>query len=276
LAFNPEPRLLNINGTMLNVYFSDWDHQKKLPTILLIHGTIAQWLDWKYQIAFLEKYANIIAFDIRGHGKSDLGGGFDIDIIIQDILGILAFLKIDRCIIGGHSFGGAMAQIFAKRYGGKVEGLILVDSPYRYEAQWDDRLIEILPDYMTKKIFFSNNMLGRYIARKTFFSPATSKEMVNEYLDDHKGSIKNYSPKTFKFFKCLFGFNSAGWLHSLTMPALVVGGIDDIIISITETEKLHQLLPHSRLVKLNSGHLPMYEDYTGLNNAIKDFVDSMK
>lgn len=280
MTFNPifrgEPKLLNINGTRLNVYYSDWNHQKELPTILLIHGTIAHWLDWKYQIAFLEKYANIIAFDIRGHGKSDLGGGFDIDIIIRDIHGILDFLKIDKCIIGGHSFGGAMAQIFARRFNRKVEGLILVDSPYRCEAQWDDRLVEVLPDYIAKKIFFSNNLLGRYIARKTFLSPSTSKEIVNEYLDDHRESMKNYSPKTFKCFKCLFGFNSAGWLHSLTMPALVVIGKDDKIIPIVEAEKLHQLLPYSRLVKLDSGHLPMYEDYTGLNRAIKELLDSMK
>jgi pimeloyl-ACP methyl ester carboxylesterase len=133
-----------------------------------------------------------------------------------------------------------------------------------------------LPDYIAKRIFFSNNLLGRYIARKTFFSPSTSKEIVNEYLDGHIESMENYSPKTFKCFKCLFGFNSAGWLHSLTMPALVVIGKDDKIIPIVEAEKLHQLLPYSRLVKLNSGHLPMYEDYIGLNRAIKEFLDYKK
>ncbi len=168
-----------------------------------------------------------------------------------------------------------MAQIFAKRFNSKVDGLILVDSPYRYEAQWDDKIIEVLPDYITKRMFFSTNWLGRYIAWKMYFSPNTSKEIVDEYIDDHIVSLKNYSPKTYKYFKCIFGFNSSEWLHNLAIPSLVVVGKDDKIIPVTEAETLSELLPHSRLVKLNSGHLPMYEDHNGLNNAIKELLDSM-
>jgi pimeloyl-ACP methyl ester carboxylesterase len=222
VSFLGRTRLLNINENWLNVYYSDWSGGRKaIPKVFLLHGSMAHWLDWKYQIASIEDCANVIAIDMRGHGMSDFGCGFDVDILLQDILGVINALGVEKCIIGGHSFGGMLAQIFAHRFPEKTEGLILVDSSSHYEPKWDDRLVAVLPEVITKKLLFSDNPIARFIAKSMFFSPKTSKELINEYLDDHIHSIARYSPKVFKGYKCLWGFNSTKWLGDISAPALV-------------------------------------------------------
>ncbi len=271
--FKGAAKLLNINGNSLNVYYSNWNNDRcGYPNIFLLHGTMSHWLDWKYQIASIEDRANVIAIDLRGHGMSDFGDGFDVNILLQDIQGILNALGIKRCIIGGHSFGGMIAQIFVRNFPKNIEGLILVDSSYHYEPKWDDWLVEILPGIITKKLLFSDNLIARSIAKGLFFSPKTSKEIINEYFDDHAYSIARYSPGVFKCYKCLWGFNSIDWLADISVPVLIAVGKDDKIMPPEEAEKLCQLLPDARLVMLNSGHLPMYEDYQGLNLAIEEFL----
>lgn len=54
-VFRGEPKLLNINGTRLNVYYSDWHRQKELPTILLIHGTVAHLVRLEISNSFFRK-----------------------------------------------------------------------------------------------------------------------------------------------------------------------------------------------------------------------------
>jgi len=272
--FKGMTKILNINDNQLNMYYSDWNNDREdFPTIFLLHGAMAHWLDWKYQIAAIEDIANVIAIDIRGHGLSDFGYGFNLDILLQDIESTLVALGIKKCIIGGHSFGGIIALVFARNFPEKTKGLILVDSSYEYEPLWDDRLVELLPEIITQKLLFSDNLIARFIAKKMYFSPNTSKEIIDEYLNDHIDSIDRYSPKVFKCYKCVWGFNSIDWLADITVPSLVVVGKDDKIILPAEAEKLSQLLPDARLVKLESGHLPMYEDYKDLNRAIIDLIE---
>lgn len=272
--FQGMTKILNINDNQLNMYYSDWNNAREdYPTIFLLHGAMAHWLDWKYQIANIEDNANVIAIDIRGHGQSDFGCGFNLDILLQDIVSTLDALGIKKCIIGGHSFGGMIALVFARNFPEKTKGLLTVDSSYHYEPLWDDRLVELLPEIITKKLLFSDNFIARSIAKNMYFSPNTSKEIIDEYLNDHTDSIARYSPKVFKCYKCMWGFNSLDWLNDIIVPALVVIGKDDKIIPPADAEKLSQLLPYARFVKLSSGHLPMYEDYKDLNRAIIDLIE---
>ncbi|WP_280364154.1 alpha/beta fold hydrolase [Nocardia wallacei] len=63
----------------------------------------------------------------------------------------------------------------------------------------------------------------------------------------------------------------------MTVPALVIVGLFDVICGPRWARQLHDLIPDSRLVILeNSGHLGHLEEPEGFTDAVRNFVLSTR
>ena len=78
----------------------------------------------------------LITFDFRGHGKTPMGPGEEVNFktFAEDISALMDYLDLNRAVIGGISMGTSVSLNFALRYPDKVLGLILsrpawVDAP---------------------------------------------------------------------------------------------------------------------------------------------------
>jgi pimeloyl-ACP methyl ester carboxylesterase len=70
-----------------------------------------------------------VAIDLRGHGFSDKPPvGYGLDDHVQDILQLMATLRLRRPILLGHSIGGAIAAFVAAAAQDDVGGLVLFDA----------------------------------------------------------------------------------------------------------------------------------------------------
>ena len=98
-------------------------------TIVLLHG-------WGQNIEMmtplsnkLEKNYNILTLDFPGFGDSEeppfSWSVYDYTNCLRELI---VFLKINKVILIGHSFGGRIALIYASKY--KVEKLVCLASPY--------------------------------------------------------------------------------------------------------------------------------------------------
>ena len=78
-----------------------------------------------------DKYMTIL-FDQRGTGKSELrqidSTTVTMDLMARDIETIRKYLKIDKWIVLGHSFGGWMSEYYAIKYPESIKGMILSSS----------------------------------------------------------------------------------------------------------------------------------------------------
>jgi non-heme chloroperoxidase len=84
---------------------------------------------WEYQIPVLvEQGMRCVAFDRRGHGRSDRpSGGYDFDTFADDISALVQHLNLDEITLVGHSMGGAEAVRYLSRHGeSRVARLILL------------------------------------------------------------------------------------------------------------------------------------------------------
>ncbi|MFJ4653058.1 alpha/beta fold hydrolase [Nocardia sp. NPDC088792] len=88
-------------------------------TIVLVHGWTCSLEYWNPQInAFAGEY-RVIAYDIRGHGESELGtAALTTDLLADDLSAVLAaaLQPGQRCLLVGHSLGGMTIQAWAGRY----------------------------------------------------------------------------------------------------------------------------------------------------------------
>jgi len=99
------------------------------PAMVWAHGLGGTWQGWERTMDFFQSRYRVIAYDARGHGRSEIPDrpeAYSQDIMVQDLLGVLDALGIGRAIVGGHSMGANVALNFALQYPQRCLGLIAV------------------------------------------------------------------------------------------------------------------------------------------------------
>ena len=83
--------------------------------IVLIHGFGLDHRIWEKQVEELSKTNKVIAYDLRGFGKSSLPN--EKYSHSEDLNQLLKELNVKNAKIVGHSFGGELAVEYALKYG---------------------------------------------------------------------------------------------------------------------------------------------------------------
>jgi N-formylmaleamate deformylase len=101
------------------------------PTLILLHGLMANGLCWTGLAQVLEEEYDIIMQDARGHGKSSVPDyGYRYEDHANDVAGLINALKLPSPILIGHSMGGMTAAVVASRKPNLLRGLILADPTF--------------------------------------------------------------------------------------------------------------------------------------------------
>lgn len=99
--------------------------------VVFLHGGLANHkAAWSYALP-LTASNRVITPDVRG---SDRSRSTDIswDALVDDVAALLDHLSIDKAIIGGASFGCAVATRFAIRYPDRTRGLVAMQPAFTY------------------------------------------------------------------------------------------------------------------------------------------------
>ncbi|MFC2111447.1 alpha/beta fold hydrolase [Bacteroidota bacterium] len=97
--------------------------------LVLLHGFLESSNMWDDFSQNLLKHFKIISIDLPGHGKTIC---FDevhtMEFMAECVKTILEHLRINECIMVGHSMGGYVALAFAEKYQADLKGLCLFHS----------------------------------------------------------------------------------------------------------------------------------------------------
>jgi pimeloyl-ACP methyl ester carboxylesterase len=111
------------------------------PPIILLHP----WT-WTSDVAFgailelLPRGRRVITVDLRGHGRApSFNGPPTTDEFVDDLLGLLDALAIERAVLIGHSLGGIVAMAAALRSPGHAAGLVIIAAAGCYTRSRRDR-----------------------------------------------------------------------------------------------------------------------------------------
>ena len=119
---------LTITVNNLTVSYID-EGPTNSPTIIFIHGFPFNKSMWGKQIEILKENYRVIAYDIRGHGNTDAGSdNFSIELFVNDLLGLMDTLNIDKSILCGLSMGGYIALNAIENYPERFNALLLCDT----------------------------------------------------------------------------------------------------------------------------------------------------
>ncbi|HKH87256.1 MAG TPA: alpha/beta fold hydrolase [Acidimicrobiales bacterium] len=118
----------------------------QLP-LLLTHGYTASSAMWAPNLAALSACRQVIAWDVRGHGRSDSPADasmYSEDASVADMAAVLDACGVERAVVGGLSLGGYLSLAFYLRHQDRVGGLLLCDTGPGFKADasrsvWNER-----------------------------------------------------------------------------------------------------------------------------------------
>lgn len=254
-------------------YYSDISAPQR-ETLVLLHGLSANHTTWLNLLPFFKNSGlNVLAPDLRGHGKSDKSKdlrNYTMDAYTEDLAAILELENLNKVVLVGYSFGGLIALDFALKHPERVKKIILVSSgmgnPSKYMG------LEFL-----KKI--SGGFLD-------FLSWALRWQKRREYIYYRHGASRHYWHSVWiglntmpldvnmRLLKMQFAaLDFAPLLPRIKAPVLLVKGAKDPFLSDREAEDMLALLPEGKLISSGRlGHFVASRSQAELAEIILDYL----
>ena len=118
------PHFVSPDGTSL--FYTDWGRGKP---VVFVSGAWLSSSSWEFQMLPLsERGLRCIAYDKRGHGRSDwVGHGYDYDTLADDLAALLHHLDLRDVTLVAHSIGGGEVIRYLSRHGDdRVSRIVLI------------------------------------------------------------------------------------------------------------------------------------------------------
>ena len=238
--------------------------------IVLLHGFLESSKIWAF---FAEKLSNkfqVITIDLPGFGLTDnFSEIHTMELMADTVKAVLDHLKIERCVMAGHSMGGYVSLAFAEKYPKILSGLCLFNSQAAADSEEAkinrDRIIKIIQKNSSVFInefipdLFAESNKAKYkdqIERLKLDAAETSKEGIIAALRGMKDRP-----------------DSLSLLKSFNKPILFISGKKDKRIP-SETILNQAALPHHSEVLLleGIGHMGYIEAKDKTLMVLRDFV----
>lgn len=242
--------------------------KRKSPPLLLFNGIGA---NSDLLMPLMEDLASIecITFDMPGIGKSEaswLPMRFSaLSKLSAKILDHFDYGKADAL---GVSWGGGLAQEFAKRHPDRCRRLILAaTSPG----------VVMVPS--KPSVFIKLSTPKRYLDEEYLLEVAhviyggvlrDNPEKIQEFAEHIKPakSGRGYMNQ----LAAIVGWTSIHWLHKLTQPTLILAGTDDPLVPLANGKILAARIPNSQLKEINCGHLLLLTQRHVVGPIIQKFL----
>ncbi|MCI4350126.1 MAG: alpha/beta hydrolase [Thermoplasmata archaeon] len=242
--------------------------------ILLVHGLGGNRTVWNSVLPLLIPKAQVVAVDLRGHGRSPLpeGSTFGFDELAQDLLALLDRLALPSVHVVGLSAGGFLALRLALDHPDRLRSLILIGSA----AQCDGHTRAIGQNWAD---VYTNEGFDAYALRllKDLYYP----DWIEAHLDfaDHlREEVKGQDLRgAVQWGLNVRGFDVRGQVGRLRLPALILHGMDDRVVDSSHARYLRQSIPGAQLRLFpRTGHFVPIEHPTEVAEALATFVDGVE
>ena len=118
----------------------DWAVQREAHPLVLLNSLGTSHSSWAPVVDQLN--GSPIRYDMRGHGLSDgPPGPYSIEMLAEDLIGLLDALDVERVVLCGLSIGGMVAMQTAAMAPERLRGLVLCDTTLKMPepAMWTER-----------------------------------------------------------------------------------------------------------------------------------------
>jgi pimeloyl-ACP methyl ester carboxylesterase len=251
-----------------------YDDQGSGTPLVFLHAFPFNRTMWEPQATALSARWRVVTIDLRGHGESDAPfWRYSLEQYADDVLALLAHLRIAKAVFVGLSMGGYLAFTLYRRYPESILGLVLADT--RAEAdtaaqsKWRFDLAQRAGAVGPSAVV--EDMLPKVLSPKRYARDPDLVERVRSIqasapVPGIVGDLMAMAERP----------DSTGMLASIAVPTLVLCGEDDVLTTPADAERIAQGISGARLKTIpDAGHLSNMEQPALFNRAIEEFVKAI-
>ena len=229
------------------------------PTLLLVHGMVAtSGLNWFRLFPALSQHFNIIAPDLRGHGRSSRDSrGFNFHRSADDMAALIRELEVGPVIAVGYSLGGAVVQHLWRRHPELVSGLVLAATNYKARVARREEFI-VLPFFAAMIGFgrmvelmghLPKGLIKRFLPR---LADQLHESEVRWMLDEmRRTSLRTVAEAG----REMALHDAADWLDEIDVPTAVVITERDRVIPPARQYEMVSLIEAAEFFAHDDGHV---------------------
>lgn len=209
--------------------------------LVLLHGNGESSDYFQKQIDYFKDYYRVIAVDTRGHGRSPRGNApFTLDRFADDLKYFLDGIGVEKCHLLGFSDGANIALLFALKYPGYIDRLILNGA-------------DLFPSGVKPAVQLPI-VIGYGIV--SFISLFDRRAIPNKEILGLMVTQPDIRPEELK---------------KLTVPSLVIVGTKDMIKD-RHSRLIAASIPDSRFVRIEGDHFIAAKNSEAFNRAVEAFL----
>ncbi len=263
--------LLDVNGTQVHVT----DTGGKGPAVVFGHGLLFSGRMFADQVEALQDRYRCITIDWRGQGRTPPArtGGYDMDTLTNDLVGVIDQLGLERIHYVGLSMGGFVGMRLAARHGHRVRTLTLLDTsagPEDPEKVARYRLLARI--YRVVGMKPVRGQVEPIMFGPTFRADPGSRPRIDAWLAD-LAAVRRSGMQ-----QAIYGVTDRepifDEIAAITVPTLVVVGADDVATPVAKAEAIQAGICSSRLeVVEGAGHSSTIEQPAEVTRLLAEFLD---
>ena len=222
------------------------------PPLLLFNGIGAN-LELAFPFMKALEHTRTIIFDIPGVGGSPLPAlPYRAGTVARWSKALIGLLGFDRVDVSGISWGGGMAQQFARQYPRATRRLVLAAT----SSGWT--MVPGKPAVLSKMASFRRYTDPGYMREIAADIYGGDFRQAREAIAPHIRAMRPASGRGYALqLLAMTGWTSLPWLWRLKMPTLVMAGSDDPLVPLANARLLARAIPDATLHTVDNGHLFM-------------------
>jgi len=229
--------------------------------LILVHGFGATKDNFTRVAAYLTRHYRVLIPDLPGFGDSSKpeSASYSIAHQVEWLHDFATALGVGRVHLGGSSMGGFIATLYALTHPDDVGSLWLL-APAGTEAAFDSELVRRISETGENMLVASTpeafaRTMDFVLTRKPFM-PYSIRRMMG------RQAAANFRLHS-RIFEEIGPPKESGLddrLRELTLPALIVWGTQDRVLSPAAAERYRTVMPNAQVIQMDGiGHLPMVE-----------------
>ena len=205
---------------------------------------------------YLKNDFSVYAPDLPGFGNSPINRPMFLADYAEIVGNFLEKNKIEKPIVIGHSFGGAVAAKFSLLYPNKISKLILVSASAIRQPRRKMILLKKVADFLKPLL------------------PEKLRKFVLKLLKlDQTDYAQIESPELKETFKNVIAEDLKHDLSLIKSPTLIIWGKNDAVTPLAEGELIAKSIPGTKLeIIKNAGHFVFLEKPEEFIKLIKEFA----
>jgi pimeloyl-ACP methyl ester carboxylesterase len=235
-----------------SLYYETIGFELARPVVIFLNGTLQTTMYWKVIAASLKPEFRSLLYDARGQGESELGElPLSLELHMEDLSALIRHLELGPVCLVGLSHGALLAYAMARRKPQRVSRLAICSIGVR--APIRARLI--VRSWL--KIIESGGI-------ETLVGAALPHVFGEDYLVQNSRILdrivktiarRNRTSSLLAHLSALAGYPSLkSMLEKLDVPALVMCGSDDPLVSVKGAAEVAEKIGGRHLVVKGAGH----------------------